>query len=301
MFDEIMERLFGRKKESSEKSKMLLYNRAIGESLPVSIGTSLIVDGPKADPSRWNQVVLINLLTLSRNIIQAIPAASQFDLRSDDVTEVVLTEMDILRQSLNAYSPGVQVEFYLPDYKLIYIDFPMAKPRLFNTKNKQFVQQMMLDVRAKLKELIEEENKKRDERKQEPLPIRIMRGWKLDKDKRKTTVLTSFPTDLLSQYQFPALTLLESHTGAVKSRREWNTKLNWHKKEDIVNMPFMKFTLQVFGDDVFFIQQNLKVKQWVVDMSKRDRWTPITTESTIRGSIGKVKHVADREALLKFL
>lgn len=301
MFDEIMERLFGRKKESSEKSKMLLYNRAIGESLPVSIGTSLIVDGPKADPSRWNQVVLINLLTLSRNIIQAVPAASQFDLRSDDVTEVVLTEMDILRQSLNAYSPGVQVEFYLPDYKLIYIDFPMAKPRLFNTKNKQFVQQMMLDVRAKLKELIEEENKKRDERKQEPLPIRIMRGWKLDKDKRKTTVLTSFPTDLLSQYQFPALTLLESHTGAVKSRREWNTKLNWHKKEDIVNMPFMKFTLQVFGDDVFFIQQNLKVKQWVVDMSKRDRWTPITTESTIRGSISKIKHVADREALLKFL
>lgn len=301
MFDEIMERLFGRKKESSEKSKMLLYNRAIGESLPVSIGTSLIVDGPKADPSRWNQVVLINLLTLSRNIIQAVPAASQFDLRSDDVTEVVLTEMDILRQSLNTYSPGVQVEFYLPDYKLIYIDFPMAKPRLFNTKNKQFVQQMMLDVRAKLKELIEEENKKRDERKQEPLPIRIMRGWKLDKDKRKTTVLTSFPTDLLSQYQFPALTLLESHTGAVKSRREWNTKLNWHKKEDIVNMPFMKFTLQVFGDDVFFIQQNLKVKQWVVDMSKRDRWTPITTESTIRRSIGKVKHMADREALLKFL
>ena len=219
MFDEIMERLFGRKKESSEKSKMLLYNRAIGESLPVSIGTSLIVDGPKADPSRWNQVVLINLLTLSRNIIQAVPAASQFDLRSDDVTEVVLTEMDILRQSLNTYSPGVQVEFYLPDYKLIYIDFPMAKPRLFNTKNKQFVQQMMLDVRAKLKELIEEENKKRDERKQEPLPIRIMRGWKLDKDKRKTTVLTSFPTDLLSQYQFPALTLLESHTGAVKSIR----------------------------------------------------------------------------------
>ena len=301
MFDEIMERLFGRKKESSEKSKMLLYNRAIGESLPVSIGTSLIVDGPKADPSRWNQVVLINLLTLSRNIIQSVPAASQFDLRSDDVTEVVLTEMDILRQSLNAYAPGVQVEFYLPDYKLIYIDFPMAKPRLFNTKNKQFVQQMMLDVRTKLKELIEEENKKRDEHKQEPLPIRIMRGWKLDKDKRKTTVLTSFPTDLLSQYQFPALTLLESHTGAVKSRREWNTKLNWHKKEDIVNMPFMKFTLQVFGDDVFFIQQNLKVKQWVVDMSKRDRWTPITTESTIRGSIGKIKHVADREALLKFL
>ena len=301
MFDEIMERLFGRKKESSEKSKMLLYNRAIGETLPVSIGTSLIVDGPKADPSRWNQVVLINLLTLSRNIIQSVPAASQFDLRSDDVTEVVLTEMDILRQSLNAYAPGVQVEFYLPDYKLIYIDFPMAKPRLFNTKNKQFVQQMMLDVRAKLKELIEEENKNRDERKQEPLPVRIMRGWKLDKDKRKTTVLTSFPTDLLSQYQFPALTLLESHTGAVKSRREWNTKLNWHKKEDIVNMPFMKFTLQVFGDDVFFIQQNLKVKQWVVDMSKRDRWTPITTESTIRGSIGKIKHVADREALLKFL
>lgn len=301
MFDEIMERLFGRKKESSEKSKMLLYNRAIGETLPVSIGTSLIVDGPKADPSRWNQVVLINLLTLSRNIIQSVPAASQFDLRCDDVTEVVLTEMDILRQSLNTYSPGVQVEFYLPDYKLIYIDFPMAKPRLFNTKNKQFVQQMMLDVRTKLKELIEEENKKRDERKQEPLPIRIMRGWKLDKDKRKTTILTSFPTDLLSQYQFPALTLLESHTGAVKSRREWNTKLNWHKKEDIVNMPFMKFTLQVFGDDVFFIQQNLKVKQWVVDMSKRDRWTPITTESTIRGSIGKVKHVADREALLKFL
>ena len=301
MFDEIMERLFGRKKESSEKSKMLLYNRAIGETLPVSIGTSLIVDGPKADPSRWNQVVLINLLTLSRNIIQSVPAASQFDLRSDDVTEVVLTEMDILRQSLNAYAPGVQVEFYLPDYKLIYIDFPMAKPRLFNTKNKQFVQQMMLDVRVKLKELIEEENKKRDERKQEPLPIRIMHGWKLDKDKRKTTILTSFPTDLLSQYQFPALTLLESHTGAVKSRREWNTKLNWHKKEDIVNMPFMKFTLQVFGDDVFFIQQNLKVKQWVVDMSKRDRWTPITTESTIRGSIGKIKHVADKEALLKFL
>ena len=301
MFDRIMEVLFNKKAPSSPKSKDLLHSRPLGEVLPVSIGTAQIVEGPYATPNKWNKVILINLLTLSRNVIQSIPSSDVFDLREGDVTEIVLTEMDILTQALPSVSPGIAVEFYLPDYRYIYSDFPMAKPREFNTKHKIFAQEMMLSVRKSLEKLITDENALLEKQGKSKLPVRIMKGWQLDKDDRPTTLLTSFPSDLLSQYKFPALNLVESHTGAVKPRRVWNTKLNIHKKEELVNMPFMKFTLQVFGDKVFFIQQNQKVKNYVVKMSQDNRWSPITTESMIRMSINKIKNQADREALMKFL
>lgn len=300
MFDELLEKWFGIKHDTSKTSQDLLYGRVLGEVLPVSIGTSLIADGPAANPSMWNDVLFVNLLTLSRNVIQSIPAAEQHNLKADDVVEVILAEMDVLIQAVPQLNPNTVAEFYLPDYKKIYLDFPMAKPREFNTKNKIFVQTMMLTVRDKLEDLLDKTNKERQAQGRPLLPVRIIRGWELEKDNRSVSLLTSFPTDLLSQYRFPKMNLVESHTGAVKLRRSWNTKLNYHKKEDIENMPFNKFTLQVFGDNVFFIQQNLTVKRLVVKMSQDNHWTVMTTDSTIRNSIRKLKHKADQDALLQF-
>jgi len=59
-------------------------------------------------------------------------------------------------------------------------------------------------------------------------------------------IITHLPLDLLSAGSFRKLVLLESHTGALKTKSEWITKLS--KNENYRNIPFNILSVQVLGD-----------------------------------------------------
>lgn len=282
---------FSNDEERSEESHELLITRRVGETMPVSIATAQVVENESADIDRWNQLLLINIHTLARNVLGAVEYKEKKKIKVDDLIDILINEMNILMDILPSYRPGTQVEFYLPDYRDIGNAFKMAKHRLYQTDNLKFEWIIHYKTQMRLAKMVEE--------KKLSLPIRVT-GWQLEKDRRPTTLLTSYPTDLLSQYQFPKMNLLESHTGKVKERKDWYTKLNGARESDLSNIPFCKFTIAVFGDGVFFLVSHTKVKSLVKQMAVRDRWNYITTDSKIKGSISKITHPEDRKALMEF-
>lgn len=279
---------FGNRRETSEESIKLLLSREIGMSVPVSIGTALIVESDNAALDKWESHLLINIRTLVRNIIGSVDYSQRTILMTDDIVDILIEEMDILKQVLPDYKPGLEISYYLPDYSGIMHDFKHANPKLYDTEKLQW--EYIVGYRVCQRML--EYNRDKDH------PVKFIEcGWKLERDKRPTTLLTSFPSDLLSQYQFPKMNLLESHTGKIKLRRDWYSKLSGDRDVN-KNIPFNKFTLTVFGDGVFFLVVNRKVKRIVLEMASRDKWNYTTTDARIKMSISHIRHEEDRKILL---
>lgn len=290
MFDRIKELFFG--DETSPTSAYAIENRVKGEQAPLSVGTAMIFEAEQADPSKWTDVVLINIMTLARNVLSSVQPEYKSDILVGDLYNAILEEMNLLYTLIPEYNPKCTVDFYYPDYSGIYSEFSKATPRNVKTKKQEFEAL----IYQKLFKRFEEARKDKDN----PLDYRAS-GVKLSSDRRETTILTHVPSDLLSQYQFPKLLLLESHTGRVKSRREWNTKLNKSHGEDVSHIPFMKFTLQIYGDGIFFLVASPKIKRLIKEMAESDNWTSMTSESRVRMSINKLKHPEDRRILLSYM
>jgi hypothetical protein len=95
----------------------------------------------------------------------------------------------------------------------------------------------------------------------------------------RALMISHYPVDLLQRYRFEALTLLESHTGAVKPPNLWNTKLK--DGRELERIPFDRMTLQLFGDGITFTPMNLKVRQKMVELAEKNKWTPMTTKDFV--------------------
>ncbi len=87
------------------------------------------------------------------------------------------------------------------------------------------------------------------------------------------------------------LDLLESHTGVLKTRKEFNTKYYDYKKLELENMPFQRKLLAIFGDHVLFKPYPLKIRQVFIDVARKSKWTPITSEYKVDNDINM--YVAD--------
>lgn len=291
MFDKLKSYFFG-ERESSEASIDALARRKRGVETPVSISTAMIFESEDARPDKWNQLVLINLRTLVRNIVGAVDPVDKDLLEVDDIIDTVIEEMGQLKELFQTYKPNTEVDFYYPDYSTLTKGFPKGNIRLPKTK----LQEKDTYMHAKIFKRMES----RCEDEQDSFTYR-QSGWQLEKDDKEVTLVTHCPTDLLSQYKFPKMNLLETHTGRVKVRREWSSKLNKNAHEDVTSIPFCKFTIQVYGEGVFFQVSDTKIKKYVKDMAVRDKWNAMTSDSRIRGSIMKIKNPQDRDILLSYL
>lgn len=278
--------------ESSEESIALLAAREIHPDLPISIPTANAFYGDRSDNSKLTKVLLINLRTMIRNIINSVND-NRRDLKRDDVLNTLQQECNIILDWASEMIPNTKVEFYLLGMDGLYNDFRYAKPREFN---KLVSEIFFMMTEAITNKLIGEMDKK--EGKSFTIPFRFEKGWKLGKAREETTLLTHLPTDLLSQYQFPKLQLLESHTGAIKLRKDWYTKVN----RGVEYLPFSKFILQVCGDGVYFNVCSRKIKQSVESIAKEYKWNSLTTESRMRYAINNTKRISsiDKSALLQF-
>ena len=107
-----------------------------------------------------------------------------------------------------------------------------------------------------------------------------------DRDNRTVLILTNYAIDLLQRYKFTSLSLLESHTGAVKPPAMWYTKLNNGK--ELTTIPFDRMTIQMFGDGSnLFSPFPIKIRRTMLTISEKNKWTPMTTKAYILDSVKK--------------
>ena len=251
--------------------------------IPVSIGTSLALEGafgiledhPNPAPAIHKvEVLYINLRTLLRNIAGSVDADTNAVLTAEDLSATLGNELQIIEAAVKQVTAGkVEVVPYICEYKSLKRLFPHAMMK--ETKSEKQTFAALRETNA----LLDFEEKM---------------GWiyskkfdiEFEKDNRTALILTNYALDLLQRYKFTSLSLLESHTGAVKPPAMWYTKLNNGK--ELTSIPFDRMTIQMFGDGSnLFSPFPIKIRRHILGIAEKNKWTPMTTKALILDSIKK--------------
>lgn len=274
--------------------ELFIAEREKGQ-FPVSIATSLALEslaGIHPDipnvvvpPIKETRLLMFNIRTLIRNIHGALSTDVKRKLTAKVCVKALIEEMSIIEASVNRISEGmVPVVFYACAYGSLSRKFPHAHMRPVVTELQLEYTHMERDT---IRELLAMQ------------PAFDIRRYDVDiTDKfTDTFIVTHHAVDLLSKKQFEKLTLLETHTGAIKNHLLWNTKLT--KGKDNPRIPFCAFSLQVFGDNGhLFSPMDAKTRAAVLSIAENDNWTAASTRDRIIESLRKLSDMELKTKLL---
>lgn len=283
---------------------MSVFDRAIserekGEAVPMSIGTALAFEsicglGEFLTPQPQimkHDVVWINIRTLFRNCLGSIGKDYKNSVRAQDIVHGMVEDCRIIESTLTSQTTGrVKPVFYFCSFKGLEKEFKYAYWKQVKT-NKQKIEQDLETSTIKL--FLKEENIQPD------LDYRHYDVKITDSD-RRAIILTHYPVDLLWRKKFATLMLLESHTGKLKSKVEWYTKLTNGKKYS--RIPFNRLTLQLFGDNnLIFASMLPSLKNKLLEIAEQDKWTPATTDERVSVSLNKIYDPREKTFFLNLL
>lgn len=266
--------------------------------VPISIASALAMEslcgigefqGKGVKLLEYN-TVYISLHTIYRNLIGAIDKSNHSNLSPKVLQEYIAEELLVIDSLIESISNKVKVIFYHRDYTNLAHSFPLAKLKTPRT-DKQF---LALELEQKtLKSFLSNEFLHHD------LRIKTFKDSISGKGLR-AVILTHHSVDLLDRPNFVSLTLLESHTGTLKTSNAWNTKLT--KTSGIERIPFNRLTIQVLGDkSTDFLSLGIKTKRDLLDLSKKGKWKPNTTKDKIRYTLNKFKDIESVELFKSML
>lgn len=277
------------------KLNQVVDNREKGQ-VPVSIGTALAIesaegiypDRPPVSPAPIlaTELLMVNLRTLLRNLIGAIPSEHRSQVKVESIVPSLIEELNILNGIIPSISEGrCRVSFYVSEYRhLTPAHFKGATFKQAVTPKQLEQKKLESDVFSLLAE--------------KPLPPNILHfDGKIEGKFPRTMIITHLPVDLLARYQFEKLELLESHTGAIKPFPMWGTKLSG----DTEHLPFNAFTLKLFGDGVQFLGKRPTAKRELLQWAEKDHWTGLTTMDKIRNTVSKIQDKEIRDELTELL
>ena len=261
----------------------------VTSAFPISVGTSLALESalvsnkPSIDPLRKipQKINLtdydefwINISTLYRNLIGSLTKDDSRRVHPGEVANGLMQEMDVIKEIVAAATfDKVKVIFYICDYRDIDPrHYPNAILKLNSTENQKIYQALHdTSINQVLKERKNSNN------------IRTFHSELKTSEYRKAIIITHIAHDLLSFKNFKLLDLLESHTGVLKKKHQFNTKYQDGKKYSM--MPFNKVFLQIFGDSEHFKPFPIKLRDTLIKMAETNHWTPATTDDKLRYGI----------------
>lgn len=254
--------------------------RTVGQ-FPLSIATSLALEGlfgiledspnPNNPPYKHFGYLLINFRTLFRNLLGALDTVTRNGITIKDCVSLMIEEMRIIQSVVKQHSKGsMSVAFYACSYKDLTGFYPYSLfKEVKSVKQKEYAHLENETFNHVYKTL-----------------GGIANGMLTSYDTtilsiaKNTLMMTHYPIDLLNVKGALSLGLLESHTGVVKSKAEWGTKLQNHK--DHPRIPFDRMTVQVFGDSGgLFKPYPLEHRQRLIELSEKYEWNGTTTKDRI--------------------
>lgn len=262
-----------------------LQRREVGK-LPVSVGTSLAIEGLQQPHLPQYDHLWINLRTLYRNIQQAVDIPTRDSMTPDMVQDVMIDEMNHISEAMAVITGGrVSPQWYVSEPNTLVRILPEAIIRSPQTDLQKMMYNLSEAAIAPIVKML----------KDKALVFRpVLHG------PGRTLLLTHYPTDLLGRRNFAELMLLESHTGKIKQYAEFSSKLtdgrelNW--------LPFNGFTLSVFGDNnVLLRQMPQKMRNLVLEIAKKYKWTPMTTRAKMTMDLGFIRDELGKQYLRKVL
>lgn len=276
-------------------SREALSSRAVGQ-YPLSVATSLAIESlvgilPEAPadvpPITQYDVLWVNMRTLLRNLLGSLETEKRKLLTVETVAEYLVNEMRTIETICVEKGDGrFEVTYYICSYDDLTYSFNKAILKHVTTpaqKQAEVFEKAVFEVIA------------RDH--QGSIPY-LMLKRKFPEVGLKALILSHYAIDLLQRYRFESLTLLESHTGAIKPPQMWNTKLK--NGRDLERIPFDRMSIQMFGDGVTFTPMAIKVRNKIIEIAEKNKWTPVTTKDYVIHCVVQNRDPA-LEALVKDL
>lgn len=247
--------------------------RVVGQ-YPLSIATSLALEGlykvhPDTPPHSYRiseyKELWVNFRTLFRNYYNAIGRDFYGLLNKDQLKAAFVNEIENLKSVVQQLSPDMKLQIYLSEYNTLHRLFPKAVLREDTTDIQLYYTKCLKDM---IKHVLE-----RDVDKE----IRVVDTF-IDKIPSRAIMFTHAPVDLFVK-NHQGLLLLESHTGVLKSKVQWNTK--YMNGKSLTQMPFRLDFLTIFGDSETFRPGLMPFRKTLIELSIKYNWTPFTTTDKI--------------------
>lgn len=220
--------------------------------------------------------VWINIQTLYRNLLASMTKETISRTNSLILAHTIVNEMEIVNELFNKESNNiVKVYYYSRDYSELN-KYP-EKIRHMMSSTQSLAYKDMIKVLEIINKLVENINKN------------------IYSNNKKGLIFTHNSFDLLSYDKFNRLDLLESNTGLLKTRMNFNSKFYKIPNMSLNNIPFNKKTLYCFGDKNFIMPLRLMVRKLLLDVSERRNWNPMTTIDKINADISYI--ITDKEIL----
>lgn len=255
--------------------------RVIG-STGLSVGTHLALESlldvepfdpereapPKIDMINY-KYLMVNIFTVLRNLINSYETKDKFELLKDKKLYNVLSqEITNLGMVLSSFRHCKTI-LYFPDYT-------KAIRRFNQDKGKAGITVKYADFMLMNNFLEKDYNSKSSNIKN--LVTRM--DYKFPKEfEGDKLVFTNISMDLFNKGN---IDLLESHTGKLKTKSLFYTKLHKVGENDMSSIPFLPIMMYIFGDSNIIAGVNVAVKKEVIQMSKTQNWTYKTTDEKAR-------------------
>lgn len=266
----------------------------------VSIGTSLAFEtlfGINENIAPTNPLpytrygyVIVNVRTLIRNMYGAVQKELKTEWTAAKYLEKIMRELEVIPMILDDQShSSLQVVYYLPSYRNLEKKFPNAiikgiSKKAVGRQHYEAIEQYCV-AQINAAALRGELNI-------------AMVDVDLPPIDKKSVIMTHLPVDLLSYCGGDMVDLIETHTGVIKPRTEWHTKLNGKGLERI---PFGSWSLQWFGDGKQFSGMPPKYRAAILEFAQANHWNQTTTPRLIKAQMGRFPDKAIRTELQKFL
>lgn len=264
-----------------------ITNREVG-LLQLSIATSLAIESfcgltpPKGETVAYNvseqfDTLWINLRTLFRNYLGSLgsdPRPTPGVAVKDLIEEIFTITRTVAEYSGNRCT----VMCYFSNYSSVERKHKGAVVRAMSTDKQKEVHSYSLRMFSELFKRIKKYN----------IPFAGMEDLITKWGFVNNAILTHYAYDLLAHSATFRLTLLESHTGSLKSKALWYTK--YLDGKDLPMIPFTRQFLQIFGDKETFRPFDPKVRRDIVEIAKKYKWNGNTSDSMIRYGLGSMKN-----------
>lgn len=258
--------------------KNLLEDRQLGPSGLV-IGTHLALetffykdldlydkdrDFVKGDINKYSYHVY-NVFTIARNILNACLYKNKEEIIMDPSFPKVM-KFEVTQ--LSEYYKGTNCTplLFYPDYKPIYSGYNVGKETADTANYREHM--LIKGVLSKMNIKACNNNK----------------GYVIPKLKGEILLTTNIPVDLFNPHN---ITLLESHTGKLKTRSEWNSKYHPVGKADLTNLPYVEELLYILGDKIIVTPCDIKTRKELVAIATKHKWNPRTTRMQVISDLNR--------------
>jgi hypothetical protein len=268
-----------------------LSNRMKGQ-LPLSIATSIAFESllnmeppldapvyvrrPKGHtkPIVGFEQIWINLRTLIRNIDGAIDNNVNNDASPMDYYRVVLEEMAVIQNIVNEINDVArpEIHYYMKNYDsltkvwrhALFREVTAPRLKVYAALENNILTHITEDIKRGILSAVQVHSE----------------DCYATNTSSKAALISHFPVDLILVKGERFAALVESHTGAIKKREEWNTKFRDGSKYP--RIPFDRGMIQIFGDKENMLSpQTLKIRQRLAAISEKYQWNALTTRERI--------------------